>query len=137
MPQLLIPSCLLNKVIAEATSSTCECCGFLLGEINGDAFRVRRTSGATNVLRSPSRFRMAKRDVARAYRIAQKLNLEFVGIYHSHPGEPLPSPLDLEGMAAWKIPWLIVDSLSGRCGAFLLDEGRLLRLKLIVLDGGR
>lgn len=75
-----------------------ECCGFLTGT-NSDETIVRRVQAAHNAA-TPSRlkrYRIDPRELIRAGEEARRLNLELVGVYHSHPDAPVePSRIDFE-----------------------------------------
>ena len=76
-----------------------ECCGFLVGQADGEAVTVIRTVPAAN-LRDDSprnRFEIDPGDLVKTDRAARTEGLGVVGFYHSHPDAPaIPSEFDRE-----------------------------------------
>jgi proteasome lid subunit RPN8/RPN11 len=92
-----------------------ECCGFLLGGIDGRRRRVVSLLSAENVheenharrfLITPKAYMLAERD-------ARARGEDIVGFYHSHPGHPArPSQYDLDH--AWpNLSYIIVSIQNG------------------------
>jgi len=81
-----------------------ECCGFLLGRIDGDQFVVERTLPATNSRGEEerhNRFTITPEASLRAEKAAREAALTIIGHYHSHPDHPArPSETDL-AHATW------------------------------------
>jgi len=90
-----------------------ECCGFLTGT-NSSQTIVERVQAARNAAVPPrlKRYRIDPRELIRAGEEARRLNLELVGVYHSHPDAPVePSRVDLE--YAWPNFNYLILSLQG------------------------
>jgi proteasome lid subunit RPN8/RPN11 len=69
-----------------------ECCGLVAGR---DGL-ITDTFSAQNALASPTAYEIAPRELFALFREIRVQNLEFLGIYHSHPGtENVPSPTDI------------------------------------------
>lgn len=69
-----------------------EACGLLAGKEG----RVELVVGVRNTAKSPVRYNMDPRQQWRAFEKFERLGLELLGIYHSHPqGPPFPSPIDI------------------------------------------
>ncbi len=82
-----------------------------------------------NILDRPDKFEMDPWSVVVAHLAMEKYGLKLVAVYHTHPcGEPVPSFLDLRGMKAWPVPWIIL----GRTGlkAWRLHEGKIVEVEL-------
>jgi len=74
-----------------------EACGLLIGRLNGFHAVTVHTIPVTNVLHSPTRFRMDGREQVDAFARMEDEGLELVGIYHSHPhGPPGLSEIDVK-----------------------------------------
>jgi [CysO sulfur-carrier protein]-S-L-cysteine hydrolase len=70
-----------------------EACGLLIGGSDG---RVESVIHITNMLHSPTRFRMDEMELFHALQILDQTNNELLGIFHSHPAGPNhPSFTDL------------------------------------------
>ncbi len=107
-----------------------ECCGFMLGTVDGDAREVvellpvdnDREDGARH-----NRFLIAPDDFLKGEKTARAKGLDVIGIYHSHPNAPArPSQYDLDH--AW--PWYsyvivsIMDSVADNMTSWILDDDR-------------
>ena len=81
-----------------------ECCGFLLGRLDGDTRRVMRVLPATNDRGEEerhNRFTITPEASFNAEKVARAEELDIVGHYHSHPNAPAkPSAYDLDH-ATW------------------------------------
>jgi proteasome lid subunit RPN8/RPN11 len=64
-----------------------ECCGVLLGKVEGDTRLVVETVRCRNIRNdSPEcRYEIGPTEVARALRDARARGLDIIGFYHSHP----------------------------------------------------
>lgn len=79
---------------------------------------------ARNVKRSSIEFEAEPWHVVQAHVSASKYSLEVVGIAHTHPScPPVPSTLDVRGMKAWPLVWVI--ACPGDLKAWRLKEGGL------------
>jgi proteasome lid subunit RPN8/RPN11 len=69
-----------------------ECCGLLAGS----ADTVTNVFVAQNALSSGTAYEIAPQELFALFREIRAQNLEFLGIYHSHPqSENIPSPTDI------------------------------------------
>ena len=76
-----------------------ECCGILLGTVQGNVRSVQSTLRCNNTrVDSPqNRYNIDPRELVRAQRQANERGLDIVGFYHSHPDHPPRwSPTDFE-----------------------------------------
>ena len=74
-----------------------ECCGFLFGKETAEVRRITDILVVNNSKEGDKRrrFEIAPKDYMNAERFAEKNNLQFLGIYHSHPKHPaVPSEHD-------------------------------------------
>lgn len=82
-----------------------ECCGMLLGQVQGDRHRIEEVMVGTNIWQPESaeedthsqrdRFLLDPRELLLAQRHARETGLSVLGIYHSHPDHvALPSACD-------------------------------------------
>ena len=68
-----------------------ECCGVLLGAIDGDGVRLVREAVPclnTRVDSPQNRYHIDPRELVRIQRQARERELDIVGFYHSHPDHP-------------------------------------------------
>ena len=85
------------------TAYPAECCGALIGRVDGDAKEVVRLAPAVNRRTDdPHRYLIAPDDLRLLDVEVRAAGLEIVGYYHSHPDHPaMPSAFDADH--AW--PW--------------------------------
>jgi proteasome lid subunit RPN8/RPN11 len=105
-----------------------ECCGILLGFNGIDGRRVQEIKKIDNsqVENRRRRFLVTPEQYLRAENIAQELNMELLGFYHSHPDHfAVPSNFDTEHALPW-FTYIIVSVKNGKSGttsAWRLNEG--------------
>ena len=78
-----------------------ECCGILIGEIDGDGAKIAKQArpihNASEAGEQYHRFLITPEDMMEAERTARKGKLDVIGFYHSHPDHPAkPSDYDKE-----------------------------------------
>jgi [CysO sulfur-carrier protein]-S-L-cysteine hydrolase len=77
---------------AARENSTHECCGLLAGRDN----TITAVFVAHNALASATAYEIAPQELLALFREIRARNLDFLGIYHSHPQtENIPSPTDI------------------------------------------
>lgn len=105
-----------------------ECCGFMFGveDSSGD----RKITAALPVFNSAvenrkRRFVIAPKDYMNAERYADENNVQFLGIYHSHPNHPaIPSEHDRVAAQPW-FSYVIISVKEGiidHTRSWLLNE---------------
>ena len=106
-----------------------ECCGFLVGTLDGENATVHRAIPAANTRTdSPrNRFEIDPGELVKVDRAARANQLSVIGFYHSHPDAPAtPSLYDREH--AWAgYCYVIISVQSGQAKAmqnWLLDDDR-------------
>jgi proteasome lid subunit RPN8/RPN11 len=106
-----------------------ECCGILIGTIEGDTRTVRSAIRCDNICDSPqTRYDIDPRELIRAQREAHESGLDIVGFYHSHPDHPARwSPTDLE-QAHWIGCSYVITSI---------EKGKAAQTASFVLSGTR
>jgi len=112
-----------------------EACAFLVGKINGDTVIVRYADEVKNLDRSSVSFSVSSEDLLKVYENASSMNLDIVGIFHSHPySKAYPSSKDLKYMSINQVPWVILSMLDYELRAFVCDEICLKELKVVIVD---
>ncbi|MSV30860.1 MAG: M67 family peptidase [Bryobacterales bacterium] len=94
-----------------------ECCGAMLGKVDGDDKLVRIAMILENVSEGSqaARYELRPEDLLKADREARKQGMDLVGIYHSHPDcGAYFSETDLKNSC----PWYSFVVLSIRSGEF-------------------
>lgn len=91
-----------------------ETCGLLIGTVEGSRTRVEQVTEARNlkVTEADTRYLLDPDDFLKAEQEAGRLDVDVVGIWHSHPDHPpRPSTSDLE--AAWPGYSYLILSVTG------------------------
>ena len=94
-----------------------ECCGAMLGSIEGDEKLVRVALPLENAFAGAqaARYELRPEDLLAADRAARGRHMDLIGIYHSHPDcDAYFSPTDLRNSC----PWYSFVVLSIRKGEF-------------------
>lgn len=113
------------------TSLPKEACGFLLGRSLEDGFVVIKILPAANMLDSALAFEISPSEVFKAFDEADRLGLEVIGVYHSHPAPPKPSGIDLHYMKVNPMVWLIISTLNGSIGAYYSSGEGVVKLEIL------
>ena len=104
------------QIIAHAQSGyPDEVCGFLLGQINGEAKTVQTVLPLVNHAGDKNnRFVLSPNDVYQVDKTARRLGQSIVGVFHSHPDAPA-QPSEIDRAAAWSdYSYLIVSVSNGQ-----------------------
>jgi len=126
---LRLPGALADEIRRHGEDAyPAECCGAMVGRIEGAAKEVLRLSPAVNRrIDDPHRYLIAPDDLRRLEREVREAGQEIVGYYHSHPDHPArPSAFDAEHAWPW-YSYLIVRIDRGRgvdMASWVLDDER-------------
>ena len=72
-----------------------ESCAMLLGEKIDDAWNVKEVFLTENIDKSQTNFTISPGELLKGYQLAEKMHLELVGVFHSHPNsDAIPSSTD-------------------------------------------
>jgi proteasome lid subunit RPN8/RPN11 len=115
---LEITQSVLNQIHAHgANAYPEEGAGFLLGKADGELRQVIAILGLSNAREDSARYNrylLTARDYLRGEQEGERLGLDVLGVFHSHPDHPnQPSEYDRE----WAMPWfsyLITSVQAGR-----------------------
>lgn len=122
--KLAIPLKILHDVIAKCLSKSIEMIFIGIGITSGSEYRVEEVFICENVSSTPRvKFVADPICLYNIYRYAENKGMDIVVIIHSHPAPPIPSSEDLKGMRLWRIPWLIISSISGEYRAWIFTDG--------------
>ena len=113
-----------------------EACALLIGNIQGDDVIIRHVEEVDNADRSSTSFSVRPEDLVRVYEYANSINLDVVGVFHSHPySKAYPSSKDLRYMSINQVPWLILSLLNGDLKAFIYsnEEVEVKELDIVII----
>ena len=102
-----------------------ESCAMLLGTHNDQQWNVKEVLLTRNSHNnSETSFIISPEELLQGHQLAEKKQLELVGIFHSHPSTTaLPSNMDKKYMKVnGDIPWIIFSGINTDLRAFILEE---------------
>jgi len=100
-----------------------ESCAMLFGKKVGGNWNVKEIFLTQNIDDSQTNFTISPEELLKGYQIAEKNQLEVVGIFHSHPNsDAIPSNTDKKFMQNNPVPWIIFSGVSNNLKAYLLDS---------------
>jgi len=112
-----------DKLVTHAISEQpSESCAMLFGKKVGDNWNVKEVFLTQNIDDSQTNFTISPEELLKGYQIAEKNQLEVVGIFHSHPNsDAIPSNTDKKFMQNNPVPWIIFSGVNNDLKAYLLD----------------
>ena len=113
-----------DKLVTHAISEQpSESCAMLFGKRVGDNWNVKEVFLTQNIDDSQTNFTISPEELLKGYQIAEKNQLEVVGIFHSHPNsDAIPSNTDKKFMQNNPVPWIIFSGVNNNLKAYLLDS---------------
>ena len=100
-----------------------ESCAMLLGRRVGNNWNVKEVFLTQNIDDSQTNFTISPEELLKGYQIAEKNQLEVVGVFHSHPNsDAIPSNTDKKFMQNNPVPWIIFSGVNNDLKAYLLDS---------------
>ena len=113
-----------DKLVAHAIEQQpSESCAMLFGKKIGDGWNVKEVFLTQNIDNSQTNFTISPEELLKGYQIAQKNQLEVVGVFHSHPNsDAIPSNTDKKFMQNNPVPWIIFSGVNNNLKAYLLDS---------------
>jgi len=81
-----------------------ECCGAMLGTLDGDSKNVREAIALDNAFEGAqaARYELRPEDLLKADKAARDRGMDLIGIYHSHPDcDAYFSTTDLQNSCPW------------------------------------
>ena len=100
-----------------------ESCAMLLGKKVDDAWNIKEIFLTQNIDNSQINFTISPEELLKGYQLAEKMHLELVGIFHSHPNsDTTPSDIDKKFMRNNPVPWIIFSGVTNDLTAYLLNS---------------
>ena len=100
-----------------------ESCAMLLGKKVDDIWDVKEVFLTQNMDNSKTNFTISPEELLKGYQLAEKMHLELVGVFHSHPNsDATPSSTDKKFMQNNPVPWIIFSGVNNSLKAYLLDS---------------
>jgi len=113
-----------DKLVAHAIEQQPnESCAMLLGKKVDSDWNVKEVFLTENIDNSQTNFTISPEELLRGYQLAEKMQLELVGVFHSHPNsDAIPSSTDKKFMQNNPVPWIIFSGVNNNLKAYLLDS---------------
>ena len=113
-----------DKLVAHAIEQQPnESCAMLLGKKVGNDWNVKEVFLTQNIDDSQTNFTISPEELLQGYQLAEKMQLELVGVFHSHPNsDAIPSSTDKKFMQNNPVPWIIFSGVTNGLKAYLLDS---------------
>ena len=100
-----------------------ESCAMLLGKKVDDMWDIEELFLTQNIDCSQTNFTISPEELLKGYQLAEKMHLELVGVFHSHPNsDATPSSTDKTFMQNNPVPWIIFSCVNNSLKAYLLDS---------------
>ena len=99
-----------------------ESCAILLGKRSNIKPIVQYILPMNNSSHSSIEFNIDADDLYDAYEKARLMNLDIIGIFHSHPSPPIPSAMDKIYMLINPVIWIIYSTSSHTFKAFISNN---------------
>ena len=99
-----------------------ESCAILFGGTVDGTVTIKEIFLAKNIEESPVNFTISNEELITAYSQAEAMQLEVIGIFHSHPGSvAYPSSTDRKYMETNPVPWVIFSGIHDEFKAYIYD----------------
>jgi len=101
-----------------------ESCAILFGNNVNDTITIKEIFLTENIEKSPVNFTISNEELISAYKQAEEMNLEVIGIFHSHPDSvPYPSSTDEKYMEINPVTWVIYSNVHDEFKAYIYNLG--------------
>jgi len=115
----------LKQILIEHAKKTApaESCALLFGREESGASTVSEVFLTQNMENSPVNFTISNEELLSGYKEAEKMGLDVIGIFHSHPhSEAVPSSTDKKFMTINPVVWMIYSNKENQLNAFVLES---------------
>ena len=77
-------------------------------------------------------FSIDPQELIDTYQKVEKRGMQVVGIFHSHPAEPIPSSIDKKFMEINPVVWLIYSTTTNESKAYIFEE-KIKEVQLVLM----
>jgi proteasome lid subunit RPN8/RPN11 len=99
-----------------------ESCAILVGRTTGKDVHIINLIPMRNSDSSKVTFSMDPQQLIDIYQKVEKQDMHVVGIFHSHPAEPMPSLIDKKFMEINPVVWIIYSTTTHRSSAYIFEK---------------
>ena len=114
-----------------------ETCGLVAGVVKQKNYYAKTIIPVTNILHSPTRYRMDPKEQLEAFNRIEDLEQVLLSIYHAHPqGPDRPSPTDIDEAYYPECVYLIWSGRTGTwgCRGYLIQAVEVTEVKLRITE---
>jgi len=121
--EIILNQAQVDSLIEHSTKShPNESCAMLLGTYSNQQWNVKEVFLTNNMEQSETNFTISPEELLHGHQLAEKKQLELVGVFHSHPNSnAVPSDTDKKYMKGNPVPWLIFSGINNELNASMLD----------------
>ncbi|HJT46718.1 MAG TPA: M67 family metallopeptidase [Nitrososphaeraceae archaeon] len=99
-----------------------ESCAILVGKTSEKDVYIINSISMRNSDSSRITFSIDPQQLIEIYQTVEKQNMHVVGIFHSHPAEPMPSSIDKKFMEINPVVWIIYSTVTDESRAYIFEE---------------
>jgi proteasome lid subunit RPN8/RPN11 len=99
-----------------------ESCAILVGKTSEKDVYIINSISMRNSDLSRITFSIDPQQLIETYQTVEKQNMHVVGIFHSHPAEPMPSSIDKKFMEINPVVWIIYSTITDESRAYIFEE---------------
>ena len=99
-----------------------ESCAILAGRTAKRDVHIINSISMRNSDPSKIMFAIDPQQLIETYQTVEKHNMHVVGIFHSHPAEPVPSSMDKKFMEINPVVWVIYSTITHQSRAYIFEE---------------
>jgi proteasome lid subunit RPN8/RPN11 len=99
-----------------------ESCAILAGRTAKRDVHIINSISMRNSDSSKIMFTIDPQQLIETYQTVEKHNMHVVGIFHSHPAEPVPSSMDKKFMEINPVVWVIYSTITHQSRAYIFEE---------------
>ena len=110
-----------------------ESCAILVGRTTGKDVHIINLIPMRNSDSSKVTFSMDPQQLIDIYQKVEKQDMHVVGIFHSHPAEPMPSLIDKKFMEINPVVWIIYSTTTHRSSAYIF-EGKIKEVQMHIAN---
>jgi proteasome lid subunit RPN8/RPN11 len=110
-----------------------ESCAILVGKTSEKDVYIINSISMRNSDLSRITFSIDPQQLIETYQTVEKQNMHVVGIFHSHPAEPMPSSIDKKFMEINPVVWIIYSTITDESRAYIFEE-KLVEVQMYIAN---
>ena len=132
--RVILNSIQYNNLVALAKNTLPnESCAILVGKTSEKDVYIINSISMRNSDLSRITFSIDPQQLIETYQTVEKQNMHVVGIFHSHPAEPMPSSIDKKFMEINPVVWIIYSTITDESRAYIFEE-KLVEVQMYIAN---